>query len=131
MKNFKMRKKPLSLKKLRMNDDKSDKINVTKFSVKPLKPKAGLPITIKMTIKNVSSSVLKFIPWQIGKDKKILDSGVHYDLKAGDSFTVCITSTAVKGEHFYYSDADPENTLQEPRAKQLNNFPQGVDIVVR
>jgi hypothetical protein len=84
-----------------------------------------------MTIKNVSPYTLKGVPWQIVKNKKILDSGVRYNLSSGDSFKVTTTWTATEGSHFFYGDADPKNVLKEPKIKQYNNLPQGFDVKVR
>jgi len=110
---------------------KNDKVRVTHFTVSPSSPKAGKPAKIKMVIENVSSHTIKKIPWQIVKDKKVLDSGNRFDLPPGDSFTVSVTWTAASGSHFFYGDADPENTLNEPKIKQFNNIPQGIDVRVK
>jgi len=105
--------KKLHLKKIRTTDSKrDDKVKVTGFSVLPLKPKAGKTVTIRMTI-------------------KILDHGVRFNLSAGDSFKVSTTWTATKGSFFIYADADPKNTLREPKIKQFNNLPQGTDLKVK
>ena len=50
---------------------KDDKVRVTSFSVKPVHPEPGEPVTIRMSIKNVSGMLLKSIPWQIIKDKSM------------------------------------------------------------
>lgn len=128
-----MRKvKKLHLKKIRTTQSrKDDKVSVTGFSVRPQKPKAGKPVTIRMTIKNVSGKILKSVPWHIVKNKKILDHGVRFNLSAGDSFKVSTTWTASKGSFFIYADADPKNTLREPKIKQFNNLPQGTDLKVK
>ena len=110
---------------------KDDKVSVTRFSVTPLKPKKGDKVSVKMTIKNVSPKVLKAVPWQIAKNRKILCFGVRNDVASNDSFTVSVTWTAAKGEHFFYGDADPKNILKEPKIKQFNNLPQGADIKVK
>jgi hypothetical protein len=110
---------------------KDDKVRVTRFSVSPVNPKAGKPTTIKMVVQNVSSHNLKSVPWQIVKDKKVLNSGCRYDLPPGDSFTVSVSWTAASGSHFIYGDVDPENTLHEPKIKQFNNLPQGIDVKVK
>ena len=109
---------------------KDDKIKVTSFAVKPLNPRAGETITIKMSVKNMSGTLLQGIPWQIVCDKNVLESGIRRNLPKGDSFTVCVTWTARAGSHFFHGDVDPENVLNEPKSKQYNNFPQGIDIVV-
>jgi hypothetical protein len=127
-------KKPqkLNLRKIHTIEGKKDDIvKVTRFSVIPSKIKPGRPVTIKMTIKNVSPYTLKGVPWQIVKNKKILDSGVRYNLSSGDSFKVTTTWTATEGSHFFYGDADPKNVLKEPKIKQYNNLPQGFDVKVR
>ncbi len=125
-------KKKLSLKKVKTtHSKKDDKVMVTRFSVSPVKPKKGDKITIKMTIKNVSEKSLKHIPWQIVKNKKILCHGVRNEVPTGDSFSVSVTWTAAKGEHFFYGDADPKNLLKEPKIKQFNNLPQGADLKVK
>ena len=125
-------KKKLSLKKIKTtHSKKDDKVMVTKFSVSPIKPKKGEKVTVKMTIKNVSEKVLKGIPWQIVKNKKIIGYGVRNDVASGDAFTVSLTWTASKGDHFFYGDADPKNTLKEPKIKQFNNLPQGQDLKVK
>ena len=36
-----------------------------------------------------------------------------------------------KDTHFFYGDADPDNTLKEPKIKQYNNLPQGTDVKVK
>ncbi len=124
--------KRLSLKKVRtIHSKKDDKVSVTRFSVTPVVPKPGKHVTIRMTIKNVSDKMLTGVPWQIVKNRKILDCGVRYNLSAGDSFRVTTTWTAVKGSHFFYGDADPKNVLKEPKIKQFNNLPQGADVKVR
>lgn len=125
-------KKKLSLKKVKTTiSKKDDKVSVTKFTVSPKKPKKGDKITIKMTIKNVTDKTLKSIPWQIVKNKKILYYGVRNEISSGDSFTVSVSWTAAKGNHFFYGDADPKNTLKEPKIKQFNNLPQGSDLKVK
>ncbi len=126
------RTKKLNLRKIRTtHGKKDDKVSVLKFSVLPVNPKPGRTITIKMTIRNVSDKLLKGVPWQIVKNKKILDCGVRYNLSPGDSFRVSTTWTATKGSHFFYGDADPKNILKEPKIKQFNNLPQGADIKVK
>ena len=65
------------------------------------------------------------------QNKKILCFGVRSEVPAGDSFTVSVTWTAIKGEHFFYGDADPKNILKEPKIKQFNNLPQGADRRVK
>ncbi len=125
-------KKKLSLKKIKtIQSKKDDKVMVSKFSVSPVKPAKGSKVTIRMTIKNVSEKVLKNIPWQIVKNKKILCHGVRNDVPSGDSFTISLTWTAAKGDHFFYGDADPKNILKEPKIKQFNNLPQGADLRVK
>jgi hypothetical protein len=122
----------LSLKKVRTtHSKKDDKVSVTGFSVSPVVPKPGRKVMIRMTIRNVSDKMIKGVPWQIVKNKKILDCGVRYNLSAGDSFRVSTTWTAVKGSHFFYGDADPRNILKEPKIKQFNNLPQGADVKVK
>ena len=124
--------KKLNLKKIRTtHSKKDDKISVTNFSVTPKIPETGKQVSIKMTLKNVSGARLKCVPWQIVKNKKILDCGVHYSLNAGESFRISTTWTAEKGSHFFYGDADPENILKEPKIKQYNNLPQGTDVKVK
>jgi hypothetical protein len=110
---------------------KDDKVRVTSFSVKPVHPEPGEPVTIRMSIKNVSGMLLKSIPWQIIKDKSILDFGTRCSLPSGDSFSISVTWNAKPGNHFFYGDVDPENTLKEPRIKQYNNSPQGIDVTVQ
>ncbi len=123
-------KSPLIKKEETISGRKDDKVQVTSFSVKPLNPKTGETVTVKMTVKNVSGSALEGIPWQIVCDKKILESGIRNILPKGDSFTVAVTWTAKTGSHFFHGDVDPENVLNEPKVKQYNNFPQGIDIIV-
>lgn len=110
---------------------KDDKVRVTKFTVSPTEPKSGKQTRINMVIKNVSSRTLNSVPWQIVKDKKILDSGSRYHLPPGDSFKISVTWTATSGTHFFYGDVDPANTLKEPKIKQFNNLPQGIDVKVK
>lgn len=128
-----MRKiKKLSLKKVQTTESKkNDVIKVTSFSVTPLKIKPGKTVTIKMTIKNVSEKMLKGVPWQIVRNKRVLDCGTRCGLSAGDSFRITSTWTATKGNHFFFGDADPKNTLREPKIKQFNNLPQGADVKVK
>ncbi len=126
------RKKKLNLKKINtIESRKDDIIRVMDFKVNPVKSRMGKQVTVNMTIKNVTDKTLRSVPWQIGMDNEILNSGVRYKLPAGESFKVCITWTAKAGHHFFYGDADPKNTLQEPRVKQYNNLPQGFDIEVK
>lgn len=110
---------------------KDDKVRVTSFSVKPVHPGIGEPVTIRMSIKNVSGKTLERIPWQIVKDKSILDFGTRCSLASGDTFSISVTWNAKPGNHFFYGDVDPENTLKEPRVKQYNNSPQGIDVAVQ
>jgi hypothetical protein len=109
---------------------KDDKVEVIDFSVRPKKLNPGKPLTISLTVKNVSGRTINEIPWQIGKDKDILYYGERYDLPAGKSFKVSVTWTSVSGTHFFFGDVDPRNILKEPRKKQFNNFPQGIDVIV-
>jgi len=126
-----MRKK-LNLKKISTIESKKDDIvRVTRFSVSPLDAKPGKVVTVRMTIKNVSDHMLKGVPWQIVKNKKVLDSGIRCNLPAGDSFKITTTWTASKGTHFFFGDADPKNTLKEPKIKQFNNLPQGADVRIK
>lgn len=125
-------KKKLSLKKVKTtHSKKDDKVSVTRFSVSSAKPLPGEKVTIKMTIKNVSDKLLKHIPWQIVKNKKILCYGVRNDVPSGNSFQVSVTWTAQKGKYFFYGDADPKNVLKEPKIKQFNNLPQGSDMIIK
>jgi hypothetical protein len=109
---------------------KDDKIEVVDFNVKPVNAKAGKTVTISFTVKNVSGETLAEIPWQVGKDKTILCYGERYNIPAGQSFKVSVTWVASPGAHFFYADIDPRNILKEPRTKQFNNFPQGIDVIV-
>ncbi len=124
------RKSPLIKKEETISGSKNDKVRVTSFSVKPLNPRLGETVIIKMSVKNVSGTLLQGIPWQIICDKKILESGIRNILPKDDSFTVSVTWTAKAGGHFFYGDVDPHNVLKEPRVNQYNNFPQGIDINV-
>jgi hypothetical protein len=126
------RRKKLNLKKISTIDGKKDdKIRVTDFNVNPVITKKGEQVTVNMTIKNVSSKSLRSVPWQIGMDKQILNYGVRYNLSSGESFKVCVTWEATSGNHFFYGDADPKNILKEPKIKQFNNLPQGIDVKVK
>jgi len=126
------RRKKLNLKKINpIESRKDDVIRVTDFKVTPVSPKKGEQVFIKMTIKNVTSKKLKGVPWQVVLDKRLLDCGARFNLPAGDSFKVSLTWTATPGEHFFYADADPHNILKEPRLKQFNNLPQGIDVKVK
>ncbi len=108
-----------------------DIIRVTGFTASPVHPKPGKTVIIKISIKNVSKRLLKKVPWRIVKDKKVLDSGIRYELPSGDTFRISTTWTAKTGAHFFYGDADPNNILKEPRIRQFNNLPQGIDIIVK
>ncbi len=121
---------PLS-KSLTTLGSEGDIIKVTKFNASPVHPKPKQKVLIKMTIKNVSRKKLEKVPWRIVKDKKVLDYGVRYDLAPGDSFNISTTWTATAGNHFFYADADPNNILNEPKIRQFNNLPQGVDVIVK
>jgi hypothetical protein len=126
------RRKKLNLKKVdTIESKKDDKVRVLDFKVAPAVSKKGQQVRVNMTIKNVTTRVLKSVPWQIGMDKEILHTGVGYNLPAGNSFKVSITWTAKPGNHFIYGDADPNNVLREPKIKQYNNLPQGIDVKVR
>jgi len=126
------KRKKLNLKSMStIHGKKDDKIRVVDFKVTPLNPKKGESVTVNMAIKNVTSKTLKSIPWQMGVDRKILHSGTGYNLPPGESFKVCITWKAARGEHFIYGDADPNNILKEPKIKQFNNLPQGIDVLVK
>jgi len=127
-----MRKKQkLAFKKSDLlNSQKNDIVQVTDFTVKPVSAKAGEAITIRMEIANVSNKNLKRVPWQIVKDKKILFSGSRFDLPSGNRFSISFTWSAAPGTHFIYGDVDPKNVLREPRTKQFNNSPQGIDVKV-
>jgi len=113
-----------------VNNNKGDKVKVIRFMVNPKKPGAGEPIKIKFKVLNVSGKTLKLIPWRIVKNKTIIYSGYRFNLPANSSFEVAASWIAVKGNHFFYADIDPQNVLNEPRSKQFGNFPQGEDIVV-
>lgn len=107
-----------------------DKVRVMKFSVSPKKSRAGDLLRINFTVQNVSGAVLKLVPWRIVNKKTVLYSGYRFNLPSGSSFDVSTTWEARKGNHFLFVDIDPLNVLNEPRAKQYDNFPQGVDVVV-
>jgi len=124
-------RKKFDIKKIKTIDSRHDDIiRVTDFKVTPVNPKKGKQVTIKMTIKNVSQKILRNVPWQIVLDEKILDHGTRCRVEAGDSFKISVTWTAAPGKHFLYGDADPKNTLKEPKIKQFNNLPQGIDVKV-
>jgi hypothetical protein len=124
--------KKLSLKQVRtIESRRDDKVKVTGFSVSRSSAKKGETVIIRMIIKNVSDKSLKGVPWQIVRNRKILDAGVRYNLASGDSFKISTTWTAAKGSHFFYGDADPNNTLKEPKIKQYNNLPQGHDVKIK
>lgn len=108
-----------------------DKIKVDNFVVSPIKPKHGEPVKIKFSVSNVTKTTLKLVPWRIVNGKTILYSGYRFNLLPASSFDVSVTWEAVKGKHFFFVDIDPQNILDEPRAKQFDNFPQGVDITVQ
>lgn len=110
---------------------KNDIVRVTGFTVTPRTQTNGKPVKIKMTVANVSSRKLSEVPWQILNGKKEIYSGSRYNVKAGESFSVTVSWTAAKGDHFFCADVDPKNTLHEPRIKQFNNLPQGVDVKVK
>src|SRR5512138_2026211 len=121
-----MKRKKFNIKKVATIDgSKDDVISVTDFKVTPVNARKGKKVTVKLTIKNVTEKNLKRVPWQIGLNNKILDRGVRYDLSGGESFTVAVTWNAVKGQHFFFADADPNNTLREAKINQFNNLPQG------
>lgn len=125
------RRKKLDIRKINpIESKKDDIIRVTDFKVTPVTPKRGQRVNIKLTIKNVSSKTLKGVPWQVVLNKKLLDCGARFNLPAGESFKVSLTWTATAGKHFFYADADPDNILREPRLKQFNNLPQGIDVKV-
>jgi len=126
------RRKKLNLRTISTIEDKKDDIiRVLNFRAAPVNTTKGKKVTVQMTIKNMTSKNLKRIPWQIGMDKVILHNGIRYNLPAGDSFRVCVTWTAIPGYHFFFGDADPNNTLKEPKIKQYNNLPQGIDIKIK
>jgi|SRR4030095_7574279 hypothetical protein len=126
------KRKKLNLKQISTTEDKkNDVIRVTGFKVSPVAPKKGKQVSVIMTMKNVTSRTIKKVPWQIVRNNNILDQGIRYNLMAGDSFRVSVTWTAVAGQHFFYGDADPKNILREPRIKQFNNLPQGIDVKVK
>jgi hypothetical protein len=106
------------------------KVKVIRFAVSPKSPSPGDLMRIKFSVLNVSHSLLKLVPWRIVKNKTIIYSGYRFNLPKGSSFDVTATWEAVKGQHFFYTDVDPQNILHEPRSKQFNNFPQGIDVVV-
>jgi hypothetical protein len=125
------KRKKFDIKKIDTIDSRdNDIIRVTDFRVTPVNPKKGKQVTVRMTIKNVSAKTLKSVPWQIVLNDKILDHGARCMLSPGDSFKISVTWTAAPGKHFFYGDADPFNTLKEPKIKQFNNLPQGIDVKV-
>ncbi len=121
---------PISLAKTTLGTT-GEIIRVTDFAVSPVHPRQGKTVTIKMQIVNVSKIRLKKVPWRIVKDKKVLESGIRYELEPGDSFKISTTWTAKRGAYFIYGDADPNNILKEPKIRQFNNLPQGVDVIVK
>lgn len=126
------RKKKLNLKNIKTIEGKKyDKVKVMDFWVSPVNPKKGQLVTVNMEIGNVTSKTLKSVPWKIGVDKKILQSGIRFNVPAGDKFKIITTWTALPGQHFFYGDADPDNILREPKIKQFNNLPQGIDVKVK
>ena len=125
------KRKKFDIKKITTIESRdNDIIRVTDFNVRPVNPKKGKQVFIKMTIKNVSPKMLKSVPWQIVHNEKILYHGARFMLMPGDSFKISVTWTAIPGKHFFYGDADPQNTLKEPKIKQFNNLPQGIDVKV-
>ena len=113
-----------------LNNKKGDIVKVVNFQVTPKRTKPGDMIKIKFTVQNLNQHTLKLVPWRIVNDKKIIYSGYRFNLPAGSSFDVTTSWKAEKGNHFIFADVDPQNILNEPREWQLNNFPQGVDVVV-
>lgn len=114
-----------------VTSDFGDKIKVDNFSVSPLKPKQGEPVKIKFSVSNVTKTNIKLVPWRIVNGKTILYSGYRFNLLPSSSFDVSVTWEAVRGKHFFFVDLDPQNILNEPRSKQFDNFPQGIDLVVQ
>jgi hypothetical protein len=108
-----------------------DKIKVDSFIVTPLKPHNGDNVKIKFSVSNVTKSIIKLVPWRIVNGKTIVYSGYRFNLLPLSSFDVTVTWEAVKGKHFFFVDIDPQNILDEPRSKQFDNFPQGVDVNVQ
>jgi len=113
-----------------LNNQVGSKIRVMRFFVSPQKPKAGNIVRIKFSVLNVTGSTLRLVPWRIVNIRTIIYSGYRFNLPAHASFDVTASWEAGKGKHFFYVDIDPQNILQEPRTKQFNNFPQGVDVIV-
>jgi hypothetical protein len=113
-----------------LTNEIGDKIKVNNFIVTPIKPQQGDLVRIKFSVSNVTKSKLKLVPWRIVNNKTILYSGYRFNLLPATSFDIVVTWEAVKGNHFFYVDIDPQNILDEPRAKQFDNFPQGVDVKV-
>jgi len=125
------KRKKFDIKKIKTIESRDeDIIRVTDFNVVPVNPKKGKHVTIKMVIKNVTSKTLKSVPWQIVNNDKIIYHGARCMLQPGDSFKISVTWKALPGKHFFYCDADPKNTLKEPKIKQFNNLPQGIDVKV-
>ena len=119
--------KPVDL----VTNEIGDKIKVDDFSVSPLKPKFGELVKIKFSVSNVTRTTIKLVPWRIVNGKTILYSGYRFNLLPSSSFDVSVTWEAVRGRHFFFVDLDPQNILNEPRSKQFDNFPQGVDVIVQ
>ena len=113
-----------------INNKTGDKVRVVDFEVSPKTPIPGELLKIKFRVENVGNSKLKLVPWRIVNNKEILYSGYRFNLPSGSSFEVTATWQAVKGNHFFYADIDPQNILNEPKSKQYDNFPQGVDVIV-
>lgn len=113
-----------------IDNSTGDKVKVLHFTVTPKNPKPGDLLKIKFSVQNVTHSTLKLVPWRIVDNKTIIYSGYRFNLLPGTFFDITASWTAVKGQHFFYIDIDPQNVLNEPKSKQYDNFPQGVDIVI-
>jgi len=113
-----------------VTNETGDKIKVDNFTVSPLKPKQGELVKIKFSVSNLTKTIIKLVPWRIVNGKTILYSGYRFNLLPLTSFDVTVTWNAVRGKHFFFVDLDPQNILNEPRSKQFDNFPQGVDVTV-
>ena len=104
----------------------SDKVQVTDFSITPTAPVSGGPVTVKMTIKNLTNGVLN-IPWRIATTTVV--SNVKENVGGGSSFEVSARWTATPGQQHFFGDADPDNSLQEPQPVRRNNT-KGLDFNV-
>jgi len=95
-----------------------DILQATAFEAQPSAVRAGEPLKLTLTIRNVSNTVLAAVPWAI-EEPALPGSvpcgrGTRANVAANETFQVSCTARPAAGRRTFRGVADPDGTLGEP-----------------